>query len=67
MKWVLMLELIFSSGYGKGASIHTQYFQTEQQCEVVARVFLNDNKYNDYLIDTQLKRRATCIKLKGGE
>lgn len=62
MKWILLIELIYASGYGGGASVHTQYFSTEAQCETVARIFLNDHKERQQT--SALQRTATCIKLK---
>ncbi len=61
MKWILLMQLVYSGGYDGGVALDSQYFQTESQCETVASVFLNNPTLG---AQRHLYRKATCIKLE---
>lgn len=65
MKWVLLMQLIFDGYKAGGTSIDSMYFETEAQCQAVARVFLNNHEPTSHsIIHDTYDRKATCIKLK---
>ena len=64
MEWILIMQIMFTTNTGgTGGSVETLKFETREQCEKVADVFLHKMPPPEFYIRGTYKK-AQCVDIK---